>query len=233
MTTIKHHFEVCILLLTLSLLFTLFGLLGYMPVKVNAEELAGEIVIVLPTVTPVPTESVEEEVAAEPVIPETVEVYQEFNRQLGQIPLTCTKINYLNQYKVFFTAYCPEECGFRVYADGTDNFPAGNITSTGTICHRSSDFMRHQPSTCGVDPKYFPYGTMFYVPSEDRVYVAEDTGLISGAWVDTFQVDMDTMLAYEVRYEYVWTVELEDYEVLSSNYNVRPLIADLFLGIMQ
>ena len=35
----------------------------------------------------------------------------------------------------FVTAYCPAECGYVEYADGTDNFPNGWVTATDTICH--------------------------------------------------------------------------------------------------
>jgi 3D (Asp-Asp-Asp) domain-containing protein len=228
MKPIKHLFEVCTLLLTMSLLFTLFGVIGYRPKEVCVVESEVEQVIVTPTVTPTPTPAPEPE---EPIIPESLEVYKELYREMGQVILTCKRIIFVNEYRAFFTAYCAEECGYRVYEDGSDNYPAGHITSTGTICHRSSEFMRYEPSTCGVDPRYFAYGTLFYVPSEDRVYVAEDTGYISGAWIDTYQTSMEEMLAYDVRYENVWTIQFEEYEVLSSNYNVRPIIADMFLGI--
>ena len=227
----KHLFEVCTLLIATALLFTLFGTISYITKDLcNTEKVELEIVIPTLTPTPMPTPTPVSE-PEELVVPESLEVYQEFYRQLGQVTLTDKRIVLKNSYKVFFTAYCAEECGYRVYADGSNNYPAGHITSTGTICHRSTEFMRYEPSTCGVDPKYFSYGTMFYVPSEDRVYIAEDTGYISGAWIDTYQESMEEMLAYNVRYETIWTIDLEEYEVLSSNYNVRPIIADMFLGI--
>lgn len=221
MKPIKHQFEVCTLLLAMSLLFTLFGVIGYRP-KPKPEETSGEIVIVIPTVTPTPTEIPE----PEPVVPEAIEVIRELRRRMGEVELTCSRIILGNSYRVFLTAYCSEECGYRVYEDGTDNYPTGHITATGTICHRSSQLMRYEPSTCGVDPHYFSYGTMFYVPSEDRVYVAEDTGYITGLWIDTYQTSMEEMESYDVRYETVYTVSIEYYTVLSSNYDVRGLIQD-------
>jgi len=230
MKPIKHLFEVCILLLTMSLLFTLFGVIAYRPKPVCEDESDGVIILITPMVSPTPTGTPELE---EPLAIEVIETVRELNRQLGQVSLTCKQIILVNKYRAYFTAYCSEECGYRIYGDETDNYPTGHITSTGTICHRSSEFMRHEPSTCGVDPRYFAYGTLFYVPSEDRVYVAEDTGYISGAWIDTYQTSMEEMLAYNVRYEDVWTIQLEEYSVLSSNYNVRPLVADLFLGVEQ
>ena len=201
----------------------LFGVVAYRPQveEVVYEEIEDGIIPLVTTVSqPVITE--DEPTQAE----ETIEVAREFKRRLGEVTLTCTRIILVNEYRVFLTAYCSEECGYRVYEDGTDNFPTGHITSTGTICHRSSELMRYEPSTCGVDPHYFAYGTMFYVPSEDRVYIAEDTGYISGLWIDTYQTSMETMSAYDVRYENVWTIEIEYYEVSSSIYHVQDKIND-------
>lgn len=212
--------NICFLLLALSLTFLLFGVLGNgQQVEVEAEPTT---ITPVATPTPIPTPVIIEE---QP-IPETIEWYQETKRRLGEVTLTCIDVILVNEYRVFLTAYCSEECGYRVYEDGTDNYPTGHITSTGTICHRSSELMRYEPSTCGVDPHYFKYGTMFYVPSEDRVYIAEDTGYISGLWIDTYQTSMETMSAYDVRYENVWTVELEYYEVSSSIYHVQDKIND-------
>ena len=65
MRPITHLFEVCILLLTMSLLFTLFGVIGYRPKQVCEDleivETSGEIVLLIPTV--MPTEVPEEEEA--------------------------------------------------------------------------------------------------------------------------------------------------------------------------
>lgn len=212
----KQKFDICAVLLGLALLFLLLGVVGYRPKSVVYDGFRAQDMI-----APIPEVQKIKEVPIEVVIPEAVEVHRDILRRVGAVPLTCTRIIPVNEYKVFLTAYCSEECGFNGY-----NYPVGHITATGTICHRSTEFMRYEPSTCGVDPRYFAYGTLFYIPSEDRVYVAEDTGYISGAWIDTYQTSMEEMYAYDVRYEYIWTVELEYYEVLASNYDVLRYIHD-------
>ena len=219
---IKHKFDICVVLIGLSLVFLLFGMLGYRPKPIVYNGFRAQDMVV-----PIPEYVESEDIVEIPSASEAMEVLMEIRRKMGEVRLTCKKLVLGNSYRVFFTAYCPEECGYRVFEDGTDNFPVGHITSTGTICHRSSEFMRYEPSTCGVDPRYFPYGTMFYVPSEDRVYIAEDTGYISGAWIDTYQENMKIMLAYNVRYEDIYIVEFEYYEVLASNYDVLRYVNDI------
>ena len=102
-----------------------------------------------------------------------------------------------DEYYVFLTAYCAEECGWNYW------------TSSGEYCHRSDWEYRYEPSTCAVDLRYFPYGTLFYVPSEDRVYIAEDTGAFSGYWLDLYQSDMSDVVYYDTRYETIYTISFE------------------------
>ena len=140
---------------------------------------------------------------------------------MGEIPLTCSRIVLKDSYKVFLTAYCAEECGWNYW------------TSSDTYCHRSSDWNRYEPTTCAVDLRYFQYGTLFYVPSEDRVYVAEDTGAFRGMWIDTYQDDISDVYGYDTRYETIYVVEIEQYEVLASNYDVRGMIWDEYLASLE
>ena len=68
---------------------------------------------------------------------------------------------------------------------------------------------------------------MFYVPSEDRVYVAEDTGPgVRGLWLDTYQNDISDVYGYPSRYETVYLCEVEYYTVNADHYDVRNYILD-------
>lgn len=130
------------------------------------------------------------------------------------IYINAKRVVLYDEYKLFITAYCSEECGWSY------------STSSGATCHRSSEANRYEPTTCAVDLNYFPYGTLFYVPSEDRVYVAEDTGAFSGMWIDLYQDDMSDVIGYPTRYEYCYTCEVEEYSYLLPNCsNPKDVIA--------
>ena len=105
-----------------------------------------------------------------------------------------------DSYRMFITAYCAEECGWNY------------STSSGATCHRTvNGDTIFEPTTCAIDLRYFRYGTLFYVPSEDRVYVAEDTGPgVRGLWMDTYQEDMSDVYGYNTRYETVYVCWYED-----------------------
>ena len=106
------------------------------------------------------------------------------------------------EYTAFLTAYCAEECGWNYW------------TSSGEYCHRSEWEDRYEASTCAVDLNYFPYGTYFYIPSEDRVYIAEDTGSgVKGYHIDTYQDCMDDVRYYETRYDTIYVVTFEEHYV--------------------
>jgi len=110
------------------------------------------------------------------------------------------EFNYIGRH--FITAYSPEECGYRIFEDGSDNFPTGWITSTGTIAHREEEW--YIPSTCGIATDYHKYGELFLI--EGKIYRAEDTGRISGAWIDLFMPDYETMSNFGSHYTEVYSV---------------------------
>ena len=106
----------------------------------------------------------------------------------------------------FVTAYCPHECGYVEYADGTDNFPRGWITATDTICHYSES--NYEPITCAIDPHYFDFGD--YLMVDGRVYVAEDTGsAVKGYHIDCFVETMYEVETWNTSYMDVYSVEYE------------------------
>ena len=162
-----------------------------------------------------PVEEVIEEEPEKPVTPKVIEEYRELKRRMGEVHTTRCEVILNNSYRMFITAYCAEECGWNY------------STSSGEICHRSDWYNRYEPTTCAIDRGYFGYGTLFYIPSEDRVYIAEDTGSgVRGMWLDTYQDDIEDVYNYNTRYETVYTCEIEYYEVSLSHYDIRDMVKE-------
>ena len=179
----------CILLISSALLFILFGIISYRPKPIIYTSIsARDLYVELPKLVS----------KYEPI--DGLEPIRELNRTIASIPITVKykRLVLGNEYKVFLTAYCAEECGWNY------------STSSGTICHREID--NYVPSTCAVDLNYFRYGTMFYIPSEDRVYIAEDTGAFRGMWLDLYQDDISDVYSYNTRYENVYICWFEEVE---------------------
>ena len=122
--------------------------------------------------------------------------------------------DYIGQH--YITAYSPEECGYREYDDGSNNFPTGWITSTGTIAHRETEW--YKPSTCGIATDYHRYGELFLI--DGKIYQAEDTGLISGAWIDLFMPSYEEMSAFGSHWTDVYSVEFEENELTEEERKV-------------
>lgn len=117
---------------------------------------------------------------------------------------------YIGTY--FITAYCPHECGYREYDDGTDNFPAGWRTASGEICHRADwEDRLWEPTTCAIDRSIHSFGDMFYIEEFDRVFVAEDTGPgVNGRHLDLFYETYDEMSSFPTGYYAVYSVWYEE-----------------------
>lgn len=118
--------------------------------------------------------------------------------------------DYIGTY--FITAYCPHECGYREYDDGTDNFPAGWRTASGEICHRADWENRlWSPTTCAIDRSIHSFGDMFYIEEFDRVFVAEDTGPgVNGRHLDLFYEEYDDVISFPTGYYAVYSVWYEE-----------------------
>lgn len=112
----------------------------------------------------------------------------------------------------FITAYCPHECGYREYDDGTDNFPAGWTTASGEICHRATwEDRLYEPTTCAISRTHHSFGDLFYIEEFDRVFVAEDTGPgVQGRHLDLFYETYDEMAAFPTGYYEVFSVWYEE-----------------------
>ncbi len=200
----NYIFDKCILLIALSLIFLLFGVILYRPKPIIYDGFrAKDMYVELPDLVS----------KYEPV--DRLEPVRELNRTIASVPITVTfeELVLGDGYRVFLTAYCAEECGWNY------------STSSGEICHREDD--NYVPSTCAIDLNYFKYGTMFYVPSEDRVYIAEDTGAFRGMWIDTYQNSMSDVYSYNTRYETVyicWFEEVESTYYIGGKCNLFNLV---------
>ena len=120
-------------------------------------------------------------------------------------------------FKCFITGYCAcmECCG-----------STAGITASGTYCHRSDEeHAIFEPSTCAIDMNYFDFGDMFYIPSENRTYIAEDNGAFRGIWIDLYQEEHNPDVVYfDTRYEWIYTCHIETRETTAGIYNVHDFI---------
>lgn len=197
-----------VLLLSLSLVSFLFVDLLYEPKTDYTEwgHTSRDMYVELP-----------ELVEPELVLPEVIDEVRNIKQRLGEIEFPKTRLVFGDSHRMFITAYCSAECR------------GSTTTSSGATCHRETN--KYEPTTCAIDRRYFRYGDLFYIPSEDRVYVAEDTGSgVRGMWIDTYQTSMSDVRGYNTRYETVYEVEIEHYTVLASNYDVRDMVLDSYFG---
>lgn len=134
------------------------------------------------------------------------------------LPISYTTMHFEYCGKHYITAYCPEKCGYRVYPDGSDNYPAGWMTASDTICHYSED--NSEATTCAIDRRYHDYGEYLWV--DGKLYITEDTGPgVQGLWVDVFMPDYDSMASFGSHYSIVYSVTFE------THYSERRLINEL------
>lgn len=122
-----------------------------------------------------------------------------------------------DEFKCFLTGYCAcmECCG-----------STAGITASGTYCHRSDDeHAIFEPTTCAIDMNYFDFGDLFYIPSENRVYIAEDNGAFRGIWLDLYQYEHNPDVVYfETRYEWIYTCHYETRTTRAGIYDVHDYI---------
>lgn len=126
----------------------------------------------------------------------------------------------------YITAYCPHECGYVEYSDGTDNFPAGWRTASGEICHRADWENRlYEPTTCAISRSHHSFGDMFYIEEFDRVFVAEDTGPgVQGKHLDLFYETYEEMSEFPTGYYEVYSVWYEEVDYMPNGENILECI---------
>jgi 3D (Asp-Asp-Asp) domain-containing protein len=175
-------------------------------VDVQEVEYCSSLSIAIPTSTPSPTPT--------PIPNPMIEYYQDhFKVSLDSVSVSAVymKFEYIGDY--YITAYCPEECGYRTYSDGSDNYPTGWVTSTGTVCHREEEWWN--PSTCGINTSINHYGDLFLI--DGKVFVAEDTGPGAvGHWIDTFMPDYESMASFGSHWTEVYSVSYSETESVTG-----------------
>ena len=165
--------------------------------RLTTEETPKSLPAATPTATPTPQPN------------KHIDYYRlNFKDKLNSITVKAVVMRYEYIGEYYITAYCPEECGYRVYSDGSNNFPKGWITATGTICHREQEW--YKPSTCGINTKVNSYGDLFLI--DGKVYIAEDTGLITGNWIDLFMPNYETMSSFGSHWTAVYSVSYIEIE---------------------
>lgn len=167
-------------------------------------------------IVPIPDDFVRPTPTPAPEMPADVREFKsEMDELMSEISILVTEMVILDEYHCFITAYCAEECGWNYW------------TSSGAYCHRSSwEHRIDEPTTCAIDLKYFDYGDLFYIPSEDRIFIAEDTGAFRGLWLDLYQDDMSDVRGYNTRYETIYVVTFESHLEPSSNYDIHKFIKE-------
>ena len=160
--------------------------------------------------------------------------YELLNEIVGLETYYCTvEGDYLGYF--FITAYCPSECGYIEYADGTDNFPCGWVTATDTICYRADEEHRiTEPTTCAADPRYFHVsaedGDLFYLPDFHRVFTAQDTGsAVLGNHLDLFYEDYFSVVNFPTGYYPTYTAEIVSHTASGKDRMIRREIVSEYL----
>lgn len=178
--------------------------------------------LIEPTATPTPTPEPEQEITNNSWVNYHNLVFQP--HYLGNVGLSYVTMEYEYIGDYFITAYCPEECGYRVYSDGTDNFPNGWITATGTIAHREEEW--NVPSTCGINTKYLNYGDVLYI--DGKVYVAEDTGYVTMPLIDLFMPSYEQMMQHGSHWTDVYKVSyIETEPVKGWHFDINKYRGEL------
>lgn len=132
---------------------------------------------------------------------------RDFKDKIDSLDVFIDSIEYKYIGTYFVTAYCPAECGYVEYYDGTDNFPKGWMTASGTICHYSES--NWEPTTCAIDRNYFGFEEIIAIDFDGtmKTYVTEDTGAFRGKWIDCFVESMYEVQTWQTGYYPVYTVE--------------------------
>jgi 3D (Asp-Asp-Asp) domain-containing protein len=142
------------------------------------------------------------------IIPDAITKEAELRNVWQDLPVSYETIEttYLGRY--FITAYCPAECGYN-----GSNYPTGWTTSSGAICHYSSDPLI--PTTCAIDRNFHKYGEHLMI--DGKIYVTEDTGPgVRGLWVDCFVETMPEVENFNTRYTAVYAVSYQQ-NTISKN----------------
>ena len=126
---------------------------------------------------------------------QVIDKHEELLETIQSVPITVYVLRPLGTY--YITAYCScSKCCW----------PSTGMTASGTTVHYEEN--PWDPTTCAIDRKLHNFGDTFYLKSEDRLYIAEDTGsAVKGKHIDLYFPDHSYVQSYGSHYEMVYTVE--------------------------
>ena len=156
-----------------------------------------------------------------PVINEITSV---FYSRMEQVQLEVVDIHYESLGYYYITAYCDcEKCCY----------PSTGMTASGTYTHYADYENRYsEPTTCAIDRRYHRFGEHIYVPSEDRIYVTEDTGsAVKGNHIDIYFPNHSTVQYYGSHYEEVYSVSYTKHLERANNYDIHRYLLDAYTNI--
>lgn len=149
--------------------------------------------------------------------PELKEFKRTIDKEMAWIPIETTIYEYEYIGTYFITAYCAckECCGWDT-----------GITASGETVHRANEINRKsQPTTAAIDPSLHSFGDLIYVPSEDRIYICEDTGsAVKGHHIDLYQDDHEAVQGYNTRYEDLYSVTTRTILEPAGTYDIHKYI---------
>ena len=130
-----------------------------------------------------------------------------------EVHYTTTRLESKGWY--FITAYC--SCSKCCY-------PSTNYTASGVQCHYADYEHRYdEPTTCAIDRSIHSFGDTFYLKSEDRVYVAEDTGsAVKGRHIDLYFPDHSYVQSYGSHWEEVYDLIIEEHSYIWNGDLAHP-----------
>ena len=155
--------------------------------------------------------------------PEGKIFFEKFKPMLDEVTIPKVTMEMESIGKYWVTNYCPAECG------------GSWATSSGATCHRASYENRlTEPTTCAIDLSVGDYGDLYYLPSFDRVFIAEDTGSgVKGKWLDLFYEDYSDVVNFPVGYYEVYSVEYVYGEVPANTYSIQPYMQQPFVDALE
>ena len=180
----------CTILLSLSLLFSLFGVLGYKP--------------------HIPVETAPEPIVHEPELRSIFDIWKEYNlanvhkQLMGKSPYrTEPEIGIIFEEEPEFSAlfYAVEPIGRYYITAYNHEETGGKRTASGTTCHEGNI------TTCAADVwgGYFHFGD--YIEVGGRIYRVEDTGsAVKKRHIDIYFASYKEMARYGSHYETIYRV---------------------------
>lgn len=168
-----------------------------------------DMAVPLPTDRPTPTPTPIPQM--DPIIKDHQEDIRE---KMSNIQIKCEMMELRSLGTYFITGYCACSRCCGQWAHGE--------TASGATVHRADEEHRlTEPTTAAIDPRLHKFGELIYVPSEDRVYICEDTGSgVKGKWLDCYQSDHSAVQSFNTRREELFSVSWKSITFRAGDYDI-------------